>query len=60
MTSTAEQSVGVAQINRAVTDLDEKTQQNAALVEEAAAAASSMQDQTAQVSALMGRFSLPG
>ena len=58
MNSTAEQSTGIAQVNQAVTNLDQATQQNAALVEQAAAAASSMQDQTAQVSALMGRFTL--
>lgn len=37
-----EQSVGIEQINRAVSQMDETTQQNAALVEQAAAAASAM------------------
>lgn len=41
-----EQSTGIEQVNQAVTQMDETTQQNAALVEEAAAAAESMQDQT--------------
>jgi methyl-accepting chemotaxis protein len=40
-----EQSVGIEEVNRAITQMDEVTQQNAALVEEAAAAAGSMQDQ---------------
>ncbi|TXI16807.1 MAG: HAMP domain-containing protein [Nitrosomonas sp.] len=40
-----EQSSGIEQVNQAVTQMDEVTQQNAALVEEAAAAAHSMDDQ---------------
>lgn len=40
-----EQSVGIEQVNQAVTQMDEVTQQNAALVEQAAAAACSMSDQ---------------
>ncbi|OQW40318.1 MAG: chemotaxis protein [Proteobacteria bacterium SG_bin4] len=41
-----EQSSGIEQVNQAVTQMDEVTQQNAALVEEAAAAAESMQEQS--------------
>jgi methyl-accepting chemotaxis protein len=41
-----EQSVGIEQINVAITHMDTTTQQNAALVEEAAAAAQSLEDQT--------------
>jgi methyl-accepting chemotaxis protein len=40
-----EQTVGIEQINEAITQMDEVTQQNAALVEEAAAAAGALQDQ---------------
>ncbi|MGZ5780215.1 MAG: methyl-accepting chemotaxis protein [Burkholderiaceae bacterium] len=40
-----EQSAGIEQVNHAITQMDEMTQQNAALVEQAAAAAQSMQDQ---------------
>jgi methyl-accepting chemotaxis protein len=40
-----EQSRGIEQINRAVTQMDNVTQQNAALVEQAAAAAAALQDQ---------------
>jgi methyl-accepting chemotaxis protein len=40
-----EQSDGIGNVNNAVAQMDEVTQQNAALVEEAAAAAESMQDQ---------------
>ncbi|CAM2187466.1 methyl-accepting chemotaxis protein [Paraburkholderia sacchari] len=41
-----EQSTGIEEINRAVGHMDEMTQQNAALVEQAAAASTSMQQQT--------------
>jgi methyl-accepting chemotaxis protein len=44
-----EQSAGIAQVNLAVTDIDSTTQQNAALVEEAAAAAGSLQEQAANL-----------
>jgi methyl-accepting chemotaxis protein len=40
-----EQSAGIEQVNTAITQMDEMTQQNAALVEEAAAAAEAMQGQ---------------
>jgi len=40
-----EQSQGIEQVSTAVTQMDEVTQQNAALVEESAAAASSLEDQ---------------
>jgi methyl-accepting chemotaxis protein len=40
-----EQSAGIEQVNQAIAQMDEMTQQNAALVEQAAAAAQSMQDQ---------------
>ena len=44
MAATQEQSAGIEQVNRAVGQMDQVTQQNAALVEEAAAAAESLQD----------------
>jgi methyl-accepting chemotaxis protein I, serine sensor receptor len=44
-----EQSDGIAQVNLAVTQMDAVTQQNAALVEEAAAAAASLEEQTRQL-----------
>lgn len=40
-----EQSIGIEQVNKAVTQMDQGTQQNAALVEEAAAASESMDEQ---------------
>ncbi|MGA7778977.1 MAG: methyl-accepting chemotaxis protein [Paraburkholderia sp.] len=44
-----EQSSGIAQVGLAVTQMDEVTQQNAALVEQAAASAASLQDQAARL-----------
>ena len=44
-----EQSAGIDQVNRAVAQLDETTQQNAALVEEAAAASRALQEQAAEL-----------
>jgi methyl-accepting chemotaxis protein len=55
-----EQSRGLAQINSAVTNLDDVTQQNAALVEETSAASSSLQEQARQLAAMASRFVLDG
>ena len=55
-----EQSIGIAQINDAVTQMDQVTQQNAALVEEAAAAAESMQEQSAKLANAVSVFKLDG
>ena len=53
-----EQEAGIAQINHAITEMDTVTQQNAALVEQAAAAAEAQQDQAQQLSQLVGVFTL--
>jgi methyl-accepting chemotaxis protein len=53
-----EQTMGIEQINSAITQMDEVTQQNAALVEEAAAAAGSLQDQSGVLAQLVGTFKL--
>jgi methyl-accepting chemotaxis protein len=53
-----EQEAGIAQINHAITEMDTVTQQNAALVEQAAAAAEAQQDQAQQLSQLVGVFKL--
>jgi methyl-accepting chemotaxis protein len=53
-----EQSAGIAQVNQAVAQMDQVTQQNAALVEEAAAAADSMQSQAQQLSRIVSTFRL--
>jgi methyl-accepting chemotaxis protein len=54
-----EQTAGIAQIGQAVHDLDQMTQQNAALVEQTAASATSMRDQAQALAQDVGRFRLP-
>ena len=54
----AEQSSGIATVNGAVSQLDPMTQQNAALVEESAAAAESLNGQAQRLAAVVGRFQL--
>ncbi|MBE7528049.1 PAS domain-containing protein [Betaproteobacteria bacterium PRO4] len=53
-----EQSIGIEQVNQAITQMDEITQQNAALVEEAAAASESMREQADQLSRAVAVFKL--
>ncbi len=53
-----EQSEGIEQVNQAIAQMDQVTQQNAALVEEAAAAASAMQDQAASLAEVVQVFKL--
>ena len=53
-----EQSLGVAQVGEAVTQMDQVTQQNAALVEESAAAANSLQHQAEQLLQSVAVFKL--
>jgi len=55
-----EQSQGIGQVNVAVNQLDQMTQQNAALVEESAAAAESLKDQAQRLSGIIGTFRLSG
>jgi len=51
-----EQASGIDQVNNAITQMDNMTQDNAALVEEAAAASRSMQEQALQLTELMSYF----
>nr|WP_216294942.1 methyl-accepting chemotaxis protein [Delftia acidovorans]MCA1070378.1 Methyl-accepting chemotaxis protein II [Delftia acidovorans] len=53
-----EQSTGIAEIGTAVSQMDQSTQQNAALVEEATAAAQSLQQQAAQLADVVAGFRL--
>jgi methyl-accepting chemotaxis protein len=53
-----EQSTGIDQINKAVSQMDEMTQQNASLVEEAAAASESMDEQAKGLTSLIGFFNV--
>jgi methyl-accepting chemotaxis protein len=59
-TASQEQTGGIEQVNQAIGQMDEVTQQNAALVEESAAAAASMQDQAAKLAQVVGVFKLDG
>ena len=58
MGATDEQASGIDQIHRAITQMDEVTQQNAALVEEAAAAAESMREQSNRLVGVVSVFKL--
>ena len=53
-----EQSTGIEEVNRAITQMDEMTQQNAALVEQAAAAAESMEEQAENLARVVSAFKL--
>jgi methyl-accepting chemotaxis protein len=54
--SSREQASGIEQVNRAVTSMDVATQQNAALVEEATAAARALSEQATNLMELIGRY----
>ncbi|MDP2005133.1 MAG: methyl-accepting chemotaxis protein [Rubrivivax sp.] len=55
---TLEESTGIGQVNQAVAHLDQMTQQNAALVEESAAAAESLREQAARLQGAVSAFKL--
>ncbi len=58
--SSAEQRNGIEQLNLAITNMDEATQQNVALVEEASAAAQAMEDQTQNLKQAVSTFRMEG
>ncbi|WP_420473043.1 methyl-accepting chemotaxis protein [Noviherbaspirillum sp. ST9] len=55
-----EQTAGIEQINLAIAQMDQVTQQNASLVEEAAAASESMQEQAGNLAQMVGVFRISG
>jgi len=57
-TATREQSAGIAQVNVAITQLDTNTQQNAAMVEESSAAATSLAQQAQALAGIVNSFRL--
>ncbi len=57
-TATSEQKIGIEQVTQAVSQIDGITQQNAAMVEELAAASQSMQEKVAAVSSYVSMFRL--
>jgi len=54
--ASAEQSSGIEQVNQAITEMDDVTQQNAALVEQAAAAAESLEEQAQNLVVAVSSF----
>jgi methyl-accepting chemotaxis protein len=58
--ASAEQSLGIAQVNQAIGNLDQMTQQNAALVEQSAAAAESLREQADQLAHAVAVFKTSG
>jgi methyl-accepting chemotaxis protein len=56
--SSGEQEAGIGQVSQAINDMDAMTQQNAALVEEAAAASEAMRQQAAQLEEAVSVFQL--
>jgi methyl-accepting chemotaxis protein len=56
--ASGEQSLGIGQVNSAVTELDRMTQQNAALVQESAAAAESLKEQALKLAGVVATFRL--
>ncbi len=57
-TASSEQSKGIGQVNIAVNELDRMTQQNAALVEQSAAAAQSLKEQAVSLTGMVSAFQL--
>jgi methyl-accepting chemotaxis protein len=58
--ASAEQSLGIEQVNGAIGEMDGMTQQNSALVDEAAAAAQAMNEQASALTEVVGLFKLEG
>jgi len=56
--ASAEQSQGIGTVNQSVNELDQMTQQNAALVEQSAAAAESLKDQATRLAQAVSAFKL--
>jgi methyl-accepting chemotaxis protein len=56
--ATSEQSLGIEQINQSISQMDDVTQQNAALVEQAAAATQSLEEQAAKLRGVVSSFRL--
>jgi methyl-accepting chemotaxis protein len=59
-TSAREQSTGLAEVNTAVNQMDQSTQQNAAMVEQSTAASASLAQEATRLRSLVGQFNLSG
>lgn len=60
LSASQEQSAGIEQVNLAIAKMDQSTQQNAALVEEASAAAHSLQEEAEELGNTVGTFKIAG
>jgi methyl-accepting chemotaxis protein-1 (serine sensor receptor) len=60
MNASQEQTAGIEQVNQAITQMDQATQQNAALVEEASAAAQALREEAESLARTVGIFHLKG
>ena len=58
--SSQEQAIGLSEVNTAVNQMDQVTQQNAAMVEEATAAAAGLKSEADELTRLIGRFQTGG
>ncbi len=58
--ASSEQTTGIEQVNQAISEMDDVTQRNAALVEEAAAAAEALEEQARHLSVTMSNFKIAG
>ncbi|MEM1229916.1 MAG: methyl-accepting chemotaxis protein, partial [Pseudomonadota bacterium] len=58
--ASAEQSIGLEEVNRAVSEMDELTQQNATLVQQAASSGADLGNQAQQLDRMMSFFALAG
>jgi methyl-accepting chemotaxis protein len=59
-TASVEQSEGIQQVNLAIRQMDDVTQQNAALVEETAASAEALEEQTERLNVNIAKFKVEG
>jgi methyl-accepting chemotaxis protein-1 (serine sensor receptor) len=60
MAASQEQSIGIEEVNRAIVQMDQTTQQNASLVEEATAAAQALREEAESLALAVGAFRLDG
>jgi methyl-accepting chemotaxis protein len=58
-TAAREQANGLAEVNTAVNQMDQMTQQNAAMVEETSAASMTLTQESAQLNSMLRNFRLP-
>lgn len=60
LNGTSEQTAGIKLVSESLQNLDQQTQQNAALVEQTAAAATALREQAVGLAGRVAKFKLPG